>query len=152
MCGRAEVSWRVSVFFTEGPRVVVNTLTLVSVIRANLIPNHKEEALSAIGWFFENVGHVYDHKQVQSPILGTMTFTTITWLFTAIQLTIACVMYLCSPIRVIEKMSLKDYCRKSGQEDDENSTRKSQAGPSERRFTAANTPDNSPAELHNGQQ
>jgi len=92
--------------------VVVNTLTLVSVIRADLIPDHEAEALSAIGRFFENVGHLYDHNQVQALILGTMTFTTIFWLFTVIQLTIACIMYLCYLIRVIEEISLKDYCRK----------------------------------------
>ncbi|PUU82590.1 hypothetical protein B9Z19DRAFT_1120486 [Tuber borchii] len=87
-------------------------LTLVSVIRADLIPDHEVEALSAIGRFFENVGHLYDHNQVQALILGTMTFTSIFWLFTIIQLTIACIMYHCYLIRVIEESSLKDYCRK----------------------------------------
>ena len=109
--GRSCVGWA-RVLFAEGPRVVVNTLTLVSVIRADLIPDHEAEALSAIGRFFENVGHLYDHNQVQALILGTMTFTTIFWLFTVIQLTIACIMYLCYLIRVIEEISLKDYCRK----------------------------------------
>ena len=67
------------VLFAEGPRVVVNTLTLVSVIRADLIPDHEEEALR----------HLSDHSQVQALIQGTMIFTTIFWLFTVIQLTIA---------------------------------------------------------------
>ena len=92
--------------------MVVNTLTLVSVIRADLIPDHEAEAVSAIGRFFGNVGHLYDHNQVQALILGTMTFTTIFWLFTVIQLTIACIMYFCYLIRVIEKVSLGDYRRK----------------------------------------
>ena len=87
--------------------MVVNTLTLVSVI-----PDYEAEALSAIGQFFENVGHLYDQNQGQALILGTITFTTIFWLFTVIQLTIACIMYLCYLIRVIEKILLKDYCRK----------------------------------------
>ncbi|PUU82589.1 hypothetical protein B9Z19DRAFT_1190260 [Tuber borchii] len=100
------------VLFAEGPRVVVNTLTLVSVIRVDLIPDHEAEALSAIGRFFKNVGHLYDHKQVQALIPGTMTFATIFWLFTIIELTIACIMYICYLIRVIEESSLKDYCRK----------------------------------------
>ena len=89
--------------------MVVNTLTLVSVIRADLIPDHEAEALSAIGQFFENIRHLYDHNQVQALILGTMTFTTMFWLFTVIQLTIAYIMYICYLMRVIEKISLKDY-------------------------------------------
>ena len=91
---------------------MVNTLILVSVIRADLIPDHEAEALSAICRFFENVGHLYDHNQVQALILGTMTFTIIFWLFTVIPLTIACIMYLCYLISFIEEISVKDYCRK----------------------------------------
>ena len=93
--------------------MVVNTLTFVSVIRADLIPDHEADALSAIGRIFENVGHLYDHNQVQALILGTMTFTTIFLLFMVIQLTIACVMYFWYLIRVMEKILLKDYCRRS---------------------------------------
>ena len=92
--------------------MVVNILTLVFVIRADLIPDHEAETLSAISRFFENVGHLYDHNQVQALIPVTMTFMPIVSLFTVIQLTIACIMYLCYLIRVIEKISLKDFCRK----------------------------------------
>ena len=106
--GRRCLRWA-RVLFAEGPRVVVNILTLVSVICADLIPDHEAEALSAIRPFFENL---YDHNQVQALIVGTMTFTTIFWLFTVMQLTIACIMYLCYLIHVIVEISLKDYCQK----------------------------------------
>ncbi|RPA91166.1 hypothetical protein L873DRAFT_1831484 [Choiromyces venosus 120613-1] len=100
------------VLFAEGPRVVINTLTLVSVIRADLIPDDSTEAFSAMGRFFENIGHLYKENRVQTLILGTMTFTTILWLFTIIQLIIACNMYLFYLVHVIGETSLKDYCRK----------------------------------------
>ncbi|CUS13184.1 unnamed protein product [Tuber aestivum] len=100
------------VLFAEGPRVVINTATLVSVIRADLIPEDATEALGAIGRFFENVGHLYSENKIQALILGAMTFTTIFWFFTIIRLTIACNMYLCYLLRAIDETSLEDYCRK----------------------------------------
>ncbi|PWW77920.1 hypothetical protein C7212DRAFT_63764, partial [Tuber magnatum] len=100
------------VLFAEGPRVAINTVTLVSVIRADLIPDDATEALGAIGRFFENIGHLYSENRVQALILGAMTFTTIFWLFTIVRLTIACNMYLCYLIRAIGETSLEDYCRK----------------------------------------
>ena len=59
--------------------MVVNTLALLTVILADLIPDYEAEALSLIGQFFENVGPLYDYNQVKALILGTMTFTTIFW-------------------------------------------------------------------------
>ena len=46
MVGQGCLGWA-RVLFAEGPRVVVNTLTLVSVIHADLIPDHEAEALRA---------------------------------------------------------------------------------------------------------
>ena len=91
--------------------MVINTLTLISVIQADLLPDNYTATLSEIGKVFENIKHLYDENKMQVLILSTMAFTTILWVFKVIQLIIACMMYLCYLMRVMGKGTLRGYCK-----------------------------------------
>ncbi|KAF8456028.1 hypothetical protein BDZ91DRAFT_615813, partial [Kalaharituber pfeilii] len=100
--------------FAEGPRQVINGLTLYSVMEADLIPQKvaKGDELNAIITFFKNFGILARQDQAQAVILGAMCFTLIIWVFAMLQLFIAgalYVIYLCHAIGSEE--GLRGYCK-----------------------------------------
>ncbi|KAG8532731.1 uncharacterized protein KY384_002608 [Bacidia gigantensis] len=85
------------VVFAEGPRQVINAITLYSVLKADLIPEGKHAATkgqSPVGQFFDNIRILANQSTQQATILFGMLYVLIIWLFTAVSLFIAFVMYI----------------------------------------------------------
>ncbi|MCJ1484568.1 hypothetical protein MMC06_004739 [Schaereria dolodes] len=84
------------IVFAEGPRNVINALTLYSVMQANIIPEGKHSANNGhtpIIQFFVNVQLLADSDREQAAILFSMLFTLIIWVFSALSLISACILY-----------------------------------------------------------
>ncbi|KAI9818932.1 MAG: hypothetical protein M1827_007753 [Pycnora praestabilis] len=85
------------IVFAQGPRQVINALTLYSVMQANLIPQGSHAAShghSAFVQFFVNVEFLADSNQEQAVILFSMLFTLVIWVFSALSFMIAVILYL----------------------------------------------------------
>lgn len=103
--------------FAEGPRQVVNGITLYSVMRLNLLPQGQHAATdghSPVIQFFVNVGILASSNKEQAVILFGMLFTLIIWLISAINLAISAVLYLVFLWHHIPSSDggLKKYCRR----------------------------------------
>lgn len=110
------VAWMRTVF-ADGPRQVVNAITLYSVMRLNLIPEGEHashDGTSPFVQFFYNVKVLADQNQQQSVILFGMLFTLIIWVISVLSLALAVVFYLLFLWHYIpsEDGSLKAYCRR----------------------------------------
>jgi hypothetical protein len=72
----------VRIIFAEGPRVVINMLTFISVTKADVIVQHAGGG-QWDGWekFGKNVEALYNENKMQVMILGTMAFTSLIWIF-----------------------------------------------------------------------
>lgn len=101
----------VRIVFAEGPRVVINALTLATIVKADLVPKGQLEPLSGFSKFFENIQLLYAQNKVQVFTLGSMTFTTILWLFSMLQLLLACFLFILFLWRLIGDDSLRKYCK-----------------------------------------
>lgn len=97
--------------FAEGPRVVINAVTLASIVQANLVPKGQLEPLSGFSKFFENIQHLYAQNKIQVFSLGSMAFTTVLWLFSMLQLLLACFLFILFLWRLIGDDSLRKYCK-----------------------------------------
>ena len=85
------------IIFAQGPRQVINALTLYSVMQANLLPNGKHAASDGhtpIVQFFVNVQLLANSDREQAAILFSMLFTLTIWVFSALNLAIALLMYI----------------------------------------------------------
>lgn len=85
------------IIFAQGPRQVINALTLYSVMQANLLPNGKHAAShghTPVGQFFVNVQLLANSNREQAAILFSMLFTLVIWVFSALNLAIALLMYI----------------------------------------------------------
>lgn len=105
----------IRVCLAEGPRQVINGLTLYSVMRASLIPTGSQTSTgghSPFDQFWLNVKVLYDSSPRQAIILGTMLFTLVIWLFSAICLLSAAVCYVGFLWHYLPKMALSKYCRR----------------------------------------
>jgi len=105
------------IIFAEGPRQVVNALTLYSVMQLNLIPEGKHAAnngRSAIAQFFINVQVLANSNKQQAVILFSMLFTLIIWVISALSLAIAALMYISFLWHHIpsKDRGLSGYCRR----------------------------------------
>ena len=105
------------IIFAEGPRQVINALTLYSVMRADLLPAGDHGASgghSPISQFWSNISILANRNREQAAILFGMLFTLIIWLFSAISLIIACLMYVVFLWHHIPKSdgTLARYCRR----------------------------------------
>ncbi|KAL7273493.1 Potassium transporter [Rhizina undulata] len=101
----------VRILVAEGPRVVINTLTLVSVVRADLLPTTETETLSILAKLFENIGHLAETSSIEAMTLSTMAFTTVLWVFGILQLLLAGLLYLCYLWHVCSGGTLRKYCK-----------------------------------------
>ena len=110
------VAW-LRIIFAEGPRQVINALTLYSVMEANLVPVGEHAALkghSPIIQFFTNIKILANHNKQQAVVLFGMLFTLIIWVITALGLAIAGLSYIMFLWHYIPKADsgLSGYCRR----------------------------------------
>ena len=104
------------IVFAEGPRQVINAITLYSVMKANLIPEGDHAAVnghSKVGQFFLNIGVLADEDRMQAVVLFGMLWTLLIWVFTAISLAVSLVLYLLFLWHHIPSQDggLSGYCR-----------------------------------------
>ena len=104
------------IVFAEGPRQVVNALTLYSVLKLKLIPTgeHKpSEGHSPVVQFFANIGILADSNHLQAVILFGMLWTLIIWVISVLSLIISVILYLVFLWHHIpsEDGGLTGYCR-----------------------------------------
>ncbi|KAI9767316.1 MAG: hypothetical protein M1840_005725 [Geoglossum simile] len=84
----------IRIVFAEGPRQVVNALTLYSVVQAQLVPNGPSRDHAPIAQFFINLRILANSSKIQAVVLGGMAWTLVVWVFRALNLLIAVVLYL----------------------------------------------------------
>ena len=87
------IAW-IRIIFCQGPRQVVNALTLYSVFKAKLDPTEASDVGSSILTFFKNIGILANEEHQQAVILSGMVFTLVIWIFGALSLIIAVILYL----------------------------------------------------------
>ncbi|KAF7858941.1 hypothetical protein EAF04_008982 [Stromatinia cepivora] len=86
-------SW-IRVVFCQGPRQVINALTLYSVFQAKLDPTASNNVGNDLLTFFKNVGILAEQQHQQAVILSGMIFTLVVWIFSALSLILAIIFYL----------------------------------------------------------
>ncbi|TGZ83214.1 hypothetical protein EX30DRAFT_347494 [Ascodesmis nigricans] len=101
----------VRVIFAEGPRVVINTLTFISVTAVDKYVTDADNALNFVEKFIEGFRNLYEEDKVQVIVLCTMGFTTIMWVFSILRLLLSGILYLCFLWHAIGGKSLHDYCK-----------------------------------------
>lgn len=105
------------IIFAEGPRQVINALTLYSVMQADLVPigEHKvTKGHTQISQFFINIEILANHNKEQAAILFGMLFTLVIWVLYALGLLIAVLFYLLFLLNHIPSKDngLSNYCRR----------------------------------------
>lgn len=101
--------------FAEGPRVVINALTLYSVMQADLVPTGQHSASDGhtpVVQFFVNLQILANKDKEQAAILFGMLFTLIIWVFSALSLALAVLFYVLYLWHHIRDGSLSRYCRR----------------------------------------
>ena len=103
--------------FAEGPRQVLNAITLYTVMRLNLLPQGDHAATnghSPIIQFFVNVGILASSNRLQAIVLFGMLWTLIIWVISAISLMISTILYLVFLWHHIPSAdgSLRKYCKR----------------------------------------
>lgn len=101
--------------FAEGPRVVINALTLYSVMQADLVPTGQHSAShghTPVVQFFVNVQLLANKDKEQAAILFGMLFTLVIWVFSALSLVLAVLFYVLYLWHHIRDGSLSRYCRR----------------------------------------
>jgi hypothetical protein len=83
----------IRIIFCQGPRQVINALTLYSVFKAKLDPNNANDVGSTLLGFFKNIGLLAQQEHQQAVILSGMTFTLVIWIFGALSLLLAMLFY-----------------------------------------------------------
>ncbi|KAH0843908.1 hypothetical protein AYO21_08298 [Fonsecaea monophora] len=104
------------IVFAEGPRQVVNAITLYSVLRLKLVPEGEHapsDGHSPVVQFFVNVGILADSNHLQAVILFGMLWTLVIWVISVIGLIISVILYLVFLWHHIptEDGGLTGYCR-----------------------------------------
>ncbi|KAI9712748.1 MAG: hypothetical protein M1820_001370 [Bogoriella megaspora] len=84
----------IRILLAEAPRQFVNAVTLVSVAKADLVPVGGKQGTSAVGQFFDNIKVLANKDMKQAIILGSMVFTLVIWIFSALALIIASAAYI----------------------------------------------------------
>ncbi|KAJ5595018.1 uncharacterized protein N7459_001226 [Penicillium hispanicum] len=104
--------------FADGPRQVINAITLWSVMKADLLPGgtnaHKDQGASGAVQFFNNVKILAEENNLQAVVLIGMLFTLIIWVLSVLKLASAVVLYLIFLFHHIpsEDGTLTAYCRR----------------------------------------
>ena len=93
-----KTDWRtgwVRIIFAEGPRVVINALTFISITHTDAIIRNGPDALGFFAKLGANIEALYDENKYQVMILGTMAFTSLVWIIAVIRLLLSALIYLC---------------------------------------------------------
>lgn len=104
--------------FADGPRQVINAMTLYSVMQLDLIPGGKnaanDDGSSSIGQFFNNIKILADDSKLQAVVLFGMLFTLVIWVLSVLKLISAIILYLLFLFHHIpaEDGTLSRYCRR----------------------------------------
>lgn len=103
--------------FADGPRQVINAITLYSVMKADLLPggeNAHDKSSTGIEQFFNNLKVLAEENNLQAVVLAGMLFTLIIWVLSVLKLVSAVILYLIYLFHHIpqEDGSLKAYCRR----------------------------------------
>lgn len=103
----------VRIILAEGPRQGVNAMTLWAVLQADLIPT-KETSRSHFDQFWFNVQQLADQNVEQAMIYISMLVTLVIWVFSALSLFIAMILYITFLWHYIPQRDgrLSLYCRK----------------------------------------
>lgn len=104
--------------FADGPRQVVNAITLYSVMKMDLLPggqNAEKSSDSPAGvQFFENIKILAENNNLRAVVLCGMLFTLVVWVLSVIKLLIAIAVYLIFLFHHIPARdgTLSAYCRR----------------------------------------
>lgn len=103
----------IRIILAEGPRQAVNAMTLYAAMNADLINGESKQG-NAIIRFFQNVQLLANHQQRQTIILFSMAFTLVIWVFSALSLIAALLLYLTFLWHYIPQKDgrLSVYCRR----------------------------------------
>ncbi|GIJ82695.1 hypothetical protein Asppvi_001206 [Aspergillus pseudoviridinutans] len=109
-------SWMNTVF-ADGPRQVVNAITLYSVMKMDLLPGGEhsvDDNKAGIVQFFENVKILAEDNNQRAVVFCGMLFTLVIWVLSILKLASAVILYLIFLFHHIpsEDGSLKVYCRR----------------------------------------
>jgi len=104
--------------FADGPRQVLNAITLYSVMKMDLLPGgehaQKDDGSSPVLQFFNNVKILAEDNNLQAVVLFGMLFTLVIWVLSVLKLASAVILYLVFLFHHIpeEDGTLKAYCRR----------------------------------------
>ncbi|KAK5102728.1 Potassium transporter [Lithohypha guttulata] len=85
------------IVFAEGPRVVINGITLYAYANANIVPKGDHSAPpgeSPFVQFWKNFGVLAEEDKLQVAIICGMIWTCLIWLISAISLGVSVILYL----------------------------------------------------------
>ncbi|KAF3905217.1 hypothetical protein ABW21_db0201794 [Orbilia brochopaga] len=79
------------VLLADGPRQVLNGITLYAVMQAKIVPGAQKNGLSGL---LSSIKALEDESATQAVILSVMLFTCVWWIFTALQLALAVLLWI----------------------------------------------------------
>ncbi|KAK4508198.1 hypothetical protein PRZ48_001936 [Zasmidium cellare] len=103
----------IRVIIAEGPRQVVNALTLKGLLTDDLLNTQSDER-NSFDQFWYNVEQVADRNHMEAAIYCSMLFTLVIWVFSALSLIISAILYLLFLWHYIPKSDgrLSVYCKR----------------------------------------
>lgn len=104
------------IVFAEGPRQVINAMTLIAYAEANFVPVGEHAApkgQSPFVQFWKNIGVLAEKDNLQVAIIFGMLWTLLIWLISAISLAVSVILYLIFLWHHIpsDAGGLSGYCR-----------------------------------------
>lgn len=107
----------IRILLAEGPRQVVNAVTLWAAMKADLLPEGDKAATdghSGIEQFWINIEVLAAEQREQAVILSSMLFTLVIWVFSALSLILAAVLYVLFLWHYVPSVdgTLANYCRR----------------------------------------
>src|SRR4051812_25165725 len=84
------IGWA-QVLFADGPRQILNGMTLYAVMQAKIVPGTAKHGLSGL---LDSIEALEKESLTQAIILCVMLFTCVLWIFAAIQLGIAVLLWI----------------------------------------------------------
>lgn len=111
-----QIAW-LRILLADGPRQVINAITLYSVMELDLIPtghNAAPDGTSPVVQFFLNIKALAEKNYQQAVILFGMLFTLVVWVIAFLSLAISVILYLIFLWHHIPTAdgSLRQYCRR----------------------------------------
>lgn len=103
----------IRVIIAEGPRQVVNALTLKGLLTDDLL-NTQSDQRNSFDQFWYNVEQVADRNHVEAAVYCSMLFTLVIWVFSALSLIISGILYILFLWHYIPRAdgSLSSYCKR----------------------------------------